>query len=698
MITIKSLQLRNFMSFGAVAQSVELNNEDLTLILGENIDLGGSDAGSKNGVGKSTIFQGISYALFGTAINSIKKDNLINRTNEKNMSVTIEFAVRGIDYRIQRTRKPNSLKFYINNKEQSSEDDSQGDSRETQDAIERVLCMSNTMFNHIVGLNSYTTPFLSLKVAEQREVIEQLLGITLLSEKAVAVKELIKQTKDSITSEEYRVRSIDESNKRIQEQIDSLKRRQVLWQKKYDSDMAYLATNYEKLSAIDIDAELLAHKDLAIWNERKKQSDTYQSILTRQTQWKNKNISELTELERILDEKSHIDINTELQAHRDLAAWVVKSANMTQLQKYIDQCLAAEKKEQKVIDKLKAEVEELKNHKCYACGQDFHDDNHESVLATKEKALQEAALQALSTNTQLMEHTDALRALEPLGDRPVTHYKTEAEAVRHSSEIENIVKQIATKQMEIDPYAEQLAEQQEIDLGVKPTTHYKTEQEAIEHKTQVANLEAQLIEKSNEADPYGEQIVEMQETAIQVVDYSTIDELNRVMKHQDYLVDLLTNKKSFVRKRIIEQNLGYLNSRLAQYLDKMGLPHQVVFQNDLSVEITELGRDLDFDNLSRGERNRLILGLSFAFRDVFENLYSPINLLMIDELVDNGMDAVGVDNAVAVLKDFVRRRNKSVWLVSHKEELVSRIDKILTVVKENGFTSLRSQEEETDAE
>jgi DNA repair exonuclease SbcCD ATPase subunit len=170
------------------------------------------------------------------------------------------------------------------------------------------------------------------------------------------------------------------------------------------------------------------------------------------------------------------------------------------------------------------------------------------------------------------------------------------------------------------------------------------------------------------------------------------------MKHQDYLLDLLTNKKSFVRKRIIEQNLGYLNARLAQYLDKMGLPHQVVFQNDLSVEITELGRDLDFDNLSRGERNRLILGLSFAFRDVFENLYSPINLLMIDELVDSGMDAAGVDNAVAVLKDFVRRRNKSVWLVSHKEELVSRIDTILTVVKENGFTTLRPSQDEVESE
>jgi DNA repair exonuclease SbcCD ATPase subunit len=696
MITVKNLKLKNFMSFGNVEQSVELNNQDLTLILGENIDLGGSDAGSKNGVGKSTIFQGISYALFGTAINSIKKDNLINRTNEKNMSVTIEFNVRGIDYKIQRTRKPNSLKFFVNNKEQSSEDDSQGDSRETQDAIERVLCMSSTMFNHIVGLNSYTTPFLSLKVAEQREVIEQLLGITLLSEKATAVKELIKQTKDSITAEEYRVRGIDETNKRIQEQIESLKRRQVLWQKKYDSDIAYLATNHERLSAVNIEAELLAHKDLAIWNEQKKQSDTYRSISTRSTQWLNKFYTDLRELERNLDERSHIDIDAELQAHRDLSAWVVKSANMKQLQKYIDDCVATEKREQKVIDKLKAEVQELKNHKCYACGQDFHDSNHESVLAAKERALQEAALQALATNTQWMEHTDALSALEPLGDKPVTHYRTEAEAVRHSSEVENIVRQIEAKKQEVNPFEDQLKELVEIELGQKPTTIYKTEQEAIEHKTQVANLEEQIVAKHEETDPYSEQIADMEKNAIQAVDYSAIDELNRVLKHQEYLLDLLTNKKSFVRKRIIEQNLGYLNARLAQYLDKMGLPHQVVFQNDLSVEITELGRDLDFDNLSRGERNRLILGLSFAFRDVFENLYSPINLLMIDELVDNGMDAVGVDNAVAVLKDFVRRRNKSVWLVSHKEELVSRIDKILTVVKENGFTSLRDSATEEE--
>jgi len=105
------------------------------------------------------------------------------------------------------------------------------------------------------------------------------------------------------------------------------------------------------------------------------------------------------------------------------------------------------------------------------------------------------------------------------------------------------------------------------------------------------------------------------------------------------------------------------------------------------VSITELGRDLDFDNLSRGERNRLILSLSWAFRDVWESLYQPINLLFIDELVDSGMDSSGVENSLAILKKMSRDQNKSIWLVSHKDELAGRVNNTLKVVKENGYTS-----------
>jgi DNA repair exonuclease SbcCD ATPase subunit len=168
-------------------------------------------------------------------------------------------------------------------------------------------------------------------------------------------------------------------------------------------------------------------------------------------------------------------------------------------------------------------------------------------------------------------------------------------------------------------------------------------------------------------------------------------------EHMDFLYKLLTSKDSFIRKRIIDQNLAFLNKRLQLYLDKTGLPHQVVFQNDLTVEITELGRDLDFDNLSRGERNRLILSMSWAFRDVWESLYQSINLLFIDELVDNGLDAAGVESALSVLKKMSRERNKNIYLISHKDELSSRVNNILKVIKDNGFTSYSNDTETVNA-
>jgi DNA repair exonuclease SbcCD ATPase subunit len=224
-------------------------------------------------------------------------------------------------------------------------------------------------------------------------------------------------------------------------------------------------------------------------------------------------------------------------------------------------------------------------------------------------------------------------------------------------------------------------------MPAQPKTYYDTEAEALGHKNNLDNLEKTLIGKAEETNPYAEQIEDLKKTAIQELDWTEINRLTKYRDHQEFLLKLLTNKDSFIRKKIIDQNLTYLNKRLTYYIDKLGLPHTVVFQNDLTVEITQLGQDLDFDNLSRGERNRLILSMSFAFRDVWEGLYQSINLLFIDELVDAGMDAAGVEAALAVLKKMARERNKNIYLISHKDELVGRVNNVLRVVKENGFTS-----------
>jgi len=435
------------------------------------------------------------------------------------------------------------------------------------------------MFKHVLALNTYSEPFLSMRTNDQRAIIEQLLGITILSEKAENLKEMVRVTKNKIQEEEFRIKAVEDANGKIVEQVDALKRRQRMWQEKKDQDIANFKTAINDLSHVDIDAELRAHTELADWNTLN---------------------------------------NAQVQLQKDVAA----------LQ-------AQEGRAERDVKKANKALVGWQDGVCHSCNQSIeHLDSHKQEIEKAEK-----------------EHDEANNFL---------------------SELQTAITELKTKQETVPS---------------KPRTFYDSANDAHNHRSSLSTLESQLQSKQDESDPYTDQIADMETTAVQEVTWDTINELTRVQNHQEFLLKLLTNKDSFIRKRIIDQNLAYLNTRLEGYLGAVGLPHTVVFQNDLTVEIQELGRDLDFDNLSRGERNRLILSLSWAFRDVWESLYQPINLLFIDELVDSGMDSAGVENAMGVLKRMSRERNKSVWLVSHKDELIGRVNNVLKVIKENGFTS-----------
>lgn len=584
MIRIKDLTVKNFMSVGNATQAVNFGKEQLTLVLGENLDQGGDDSGSRNGTGKTTIVNALSYGLFGQALTNIKKDNLINKINGKNMLVTVEFEKDGRLFRIERGRKPNVLKFYIDEQEQENadvEDEGQGDSRETQKDIDELIGMSHDMFKHILALNTYTEPFLSMRANDQRAIIEQLLGITVLSEKAESLKEQIRITKDEIFQENARIEAVKKSNHRIQESINSLKIKQSAWQKTRDDDVI--------------------------------------------------------KIQKAIDELAGVDIEQEIEQHSLVKTYDEQSAKIKSLNKERATLETALMQADKAVKKYEKEIKQLAEHKCPACEQELHDHKHDEMIKVAEKNLSEA-----------------------------------------DTYMSKIASDLNTVITELDTIG---------DINGRPKTFYDTIDEAYNHRGNLESLAVQLENKRGERDTYQEQIEDLENTALQEVSWDSVNSLTLVKDHQEFLLKLLTNKDSFIRKKIIDQNLAYLNNRLTYYLDKVGLPHTVVFQNDLTVEITQLGQDLDFDNLSRGERNRLILGLSWAFRDVWESLYQNINLLFIDELIDSGMDAAGVEGSLSILKKMGRERSKNIYLISHRDELVGRVNNVLKVVKENGFTS-----------
>lgn len=570
------------MSVGAATQVVKLDQPGLTLVLGNNLDLGGE--GSRNGTGKTTIINALSFCLFGDAITNIKRDNLINKTNQKAMNVTCEFEVHGRSYKIDRGRKPNYFRFFVDDEvvNEKDTDEAQGENRLTQDEINRVFGMSHALFKNIVALNTYNQPFLAMKPTEQREIIEELLGITQLSNKADRLKEQIRLTKEDIKNEEIRIEAVKSSNEKIEETIRKFKIKSQVWDDQHEKQLESISAEIVELKKIDVEKELEQHKKLVVWKEKQQ---------------------ELTSFQKQLDYDIREKNNTESQ-----------------------------------ITQLKEHINSLEKKTCPMCEQQIHDDSaHQKIIN--------------STNSSIETYTQNLQQLQ--------------ESITHT---ENRIQQIG-------------------DVGKKPDTFYSDVDEAYQHKQNLGNLEISYERIKNEVNPHIEQIETLKDKNMEDIDYNMINQLTKLKEHQEFLYRLLTSKDSFIRKKIIDQNLAYLNARLNNYLEELGLPHEVVFQSDLSVNITELGRELDFDNLSRGERNRLILGLSWAFRDIYESTNSPINLIFIDELIDSGMDTQGVESSMAILKKMTRERNKNVFLISHKDELTGRVNSIMNVVKENGFTS-----------
>lgn len=586
MLKLHGLTIKNFMSIGNVTQSLNFSSNDLVLVLGENLDLGGND--NRNGVGKSTIVNALSYALFGSALTNIKKDNLINKTNMKHMLVTLTFEVNGTEYKIERGRKPGIFKFTKGDVEKDvDEDESQGEGRFTQMEIERTIGISHDMFKHILALNTYVEPFLALRTNEQRVIIEQLLGITKLSEKAEKLKDEAKVTKDEIKEEEFRISAATEANKRIEQNILSLEAKSATWNRAKENKIIKLQTSIEELLTVDIDLEIELHKSK---KEVEDLTAEYRSLT-----------KELTGLEKdVLD--------------------VTKAISR------LDKVLASS------TEKI-----------CPTCNQEMDKETHDKVH-----------------NEYVAQHLDAkTKSLEKIKKRDET-------------------KTLATSVASMIPKL--------------PETFYNTLAEAYNHKTTLDTFGNSLQNELETLNPYVDQIESLRKDGLQEIDFKILNELVKLRDHQDFLLKLLTNKDSFIRKKIIDQNLAFLNHRLAHYLTDIGLPHEVKFKSDLEVEISMYGKEFDFDNLSRGERTRLILSLSWSFRDVYESMNDKINLLFIDELIDSGLDSSGVESALAILKKMSRENKRNIYLISHRDELIGRVTNVLKVVKEGGFTSLETSE------
>lgn len=529
----------------------------------------------------TTCINALSYAIYGESLSDIKKDNLVNKTNMKNMEVILEFVKDSVKYVIHRGRKPNILKLYINDEEYN---EARASARDTQSEIEYIFGMSYNMFKTIVVLDSNNVPFLSLRDKDRKPIIEELLGITLLSKKAELLKQQIKDIKQSIKNEEIKIDVKESNNNRINENIKNLRVRKDLWERNHASKIEELTSILNSFSKdIDIDQELENHKLKDEYDKLLKEIDDYKSTIMILTSEIEKNTNELANNEKLLDEAM--------------------------------------------------------NHKCPECKQEIHSDTYKSIITNLS-----------NKKDKLMKDNDNLK-----NDLTIV----EDELLKLVDVIENTN---------------------------KPEVHFKNIHDVYSYSSKIKDAEKDLLHESEKENPFIEQIKNLEEGSLEEISYDVINSLSKNEEHMNFLFKLLTNSDSFIRKNIINQNLAFLNKQLAFYADQLMLLQDVKFNNDLSITISKKGDEFDFSQLSTGEKTRVTLSLSLAFRDVWERLNTSINIWFFDEIIDSGMDQQGIQDAIVLLEHFVNERNKDIFLISHKLDLAANIENVLYAVMENGFT------------
>lgn len=599
-LTFHTLTFRNFMSYGNNTTTITFGKPGTTLIVGENCDNTEEGTGS-NGVGKSTILNGLLYAVYDRILNEdVSKDGMINNINKKELEVTLEFtAMSGVRYKIIRQRKmkagaDGNKTTLIEYQPDGTGKDIAVDAVGTNKKIEEIIGMPFELFVRIVAFSATSDSFLKLPATSttgpnQRDFIEDLFGLSTITQKADKLKAVIKDTKQAVEAAKSRISLLQAERDRHTQQVANAVKRQQQWELVRAESVAAAEAKLAKIVGVDVEGQR------QIYLQCQEVSAAIRAIDAEQT-----------------------------RATKECATYSTQ------------------------FNALVREIEALAASKCPRCHQHFEGASVE--ISSKEVELDEMerALEALGV--KIAENTSTLTELDEL-------------------------------------YAE-LQQQLTVD----------NIEEIARIQSDAANIKHRVEELKQETNPHDDAVAELDCVTFDVIERGELDDLQKELDHQNFLLKLLTKSDSFVRKSLLNKYLPFLNGRVQHYLQMLGLPHVVEFQEDLSAKISKMGVEIKFGNLSTGQRARVDFAFSIAFKDVRERLHGRANVCLFDEVLDFGLDAVGVMACAKLLKYIARTTESALFIISHRNEIDSVFDSKMTVqmikdfsyIKQEGSTSVLS--------
>ena len=183
-ITFKSLEGKNFLSFGDTPVQVDLR-PGVNAIIGTNYD----KEDSKNGAGKSSITELLYYSLYGTTLREISKDHIQNSSTKKRCEVSLVFDVASNNitdtYKIVRMLNPTKCLLLKNN-----QDITRSTLAKTNALIQEVIHTPSTVFQNSVIMSVNTAlPFMALPKTDRRKFIESVLGLEVFTQMVLKARD-----------------------------------------------------------------------------------------------------------------------------------------------------------------------------------------------------------------------------------------------------------------------------------------------------------------------------------------------------------------------------------------------------------------------------------------------------------------------------------------------------------------------------
>lgn len=705
-LLLEKIRFRNFMSFGNNWSEVDLNNAPITRIIGFNLD---SDSDERNnGVGKSALVQAINYGMYGIAIdNCMRIGKLVNNINEGDMEVNLWFRYDGERYLVERGQSPSKFNVRHLSGDTPNVDDTRGVSAGSQELLDKMFPPVK-VFSHIIGLSIQAQPFLTLPTSAAKQVIEYVLGITQLSEKAMEIKQSMDRASDLMKQEGFKLDAVRSANANIRNTIENTKQLQATFLTNKQATINDLSYQLSQLPQdFNVQAEIEAHN---INNQRTAELIRIQGIRSRfgkvQEQFnahQQQAASRVNELETMITSIKLIDTSAEMQKINAVLAWDERNrANQTN-QSLKDNLITKQQSLvnskqyiQGNIDQLIQTKESLRNCVCSECGTHLEpDDKHRAKVAQTDKMLLEMQEKLSTIDTEcasLQQQIDAI-TFETLPERPQSQWTVET--------LNGVINRLATLENELqtlkqsNPYYNDMLEaQKEVDSIVEdPLLNERVPciTTSIEHanqiNTRIEQLKVKLQSEIERTDPYADQIVSLEQT-LAVEDATKYERYNTLFTHYQFMYKLLSDKNSYVRKRVIDQNITYLNERLQYYIQESGTEHLVQFQSDLTVNINLHGIEYDYFQLSTGQRARVNIALSLAMADAYESFGTVTNFRAFDEILDRGLDPDGIKRFWDIIEENAVTNQKSSFVISHRSEIREKDTAVLVVNKQHRFSMI----------